>query len=234
MALTRVQATPKATAIATPSVAVTFGTPPTVGNGIVVGITYTTSSAPSGGCTDNRSNTYTLARSQGSTSSGNCVAIYVCAAITATGAPFIVTITHATGKSWLAVALEVAGVGSGLAVDRSVVSSVAVGNPSTGPTGALTAAEVFVVAGAAIGAASSSITVEVVSPTWTEHAEAVASTPVTGELDSRVLTGALGTTTSATWTLGGGAAYAETALVAFKATAAAAVPGVQSYIWMPG
>ena len=229
MAITRVQGTGQVTASVAFSVSGTFPAPPTVGNGVVVGVTVTAAALPSG-CTDNRGNTYVLAKGQGSSNSGNTVAIYVCAAITTTGSPFTITVTHATQRNWLAVAVEVAGP---IAIDQVASVSAATAAPTSGATPALTAADVFLVAGTAVGSSASSITVAVVTPPWTQEAEAVASSPVTGELDSRALTGVLGTTPSASWTLGGGAAFVESALVAFKGSAPPAVERVTPYVVLP-
>lgn len=228
MAPSRVQSTGKVTASVTFSVAVTFPAPPTVGHGIVVGVTVTAAALPSG-CTDNLGNTYVLAKGQGSSNSGNTVAIYVCGAITTTGSPFTITVTHATQRSWLAVAAEVAGP---LAIDQVASSSTGAATSTTGLTPALTSADVFLVAGTAIGGSASSVTIQTVTPAWTEEAESLSSSPVTGELDTRALTGVLGTTQSATWTLGG-AAFAESAIAAFKGSASAAVEAVQAYVVLP-
>ena len=196
-ALARVQGTGKGTSTSG-TVALTFASPPSVGNGILVAVGVWWTIGPTiPTCADNRGNTYSTALSQLVGTNG--VALYVCPAITATGAPFTVTLSGAgAGTSMLAAAIDVSGVGTGLVVDRTAYATSASTTPATGATAALTGSEVVTLALHIINANQASITVAAGSPTWTEEAESLVA--LAGEIDSRVLTAAAGTTTSASWT----------------------------------
>jgi hypothetical protein len=168
-------------------------------------------------CIDNFGNVYTLTKRQGGPSAGTAVDFWCCPKIAATGGSFTITAAGAAGISRMGVAIEASGVGAGLVADQNVsAETVAVGS-SIGPTPALTADIVLLLAATGVGASLPAITVGVVTPPWLQEAEALSTTPVTAEIDSRVLTGALGTTQSVSWTWGG-ATYANSALVAFKAS----------------
>jgi hypothetical protein len=161
--------------------------------------------------------------------------IQYCAKITTSAAPFTVTLTLAGGVTgyWEAAAIEVSGVGTGLSVDQTVGQSATSAAPSTGTTAALTGSEVIVAAVHAIGANQGSITVQVVSPTWTEEFENLSySTTIAGEGDTRIVTGAAGTTQTGSWTDTASATWGA-ALAAFKGSAPAAAETARPYVVLP-
>jgi hypothetical protein len=212
MALARVQTTGKVQADTTSAVACTFASPPSVGNAIVVPVLLYRAST---GCTDNRGNTYTLAKAQNGTAAQ--LAIYYCAAITATGAPFTVTVSGGGTTYFTASAIEISGVGGGLAIDQTA-GQTSSGSSMTAPAlAALTVAEALLVAATAAGTDRPLITVETVVPAWTQEVEELSSLHAVGETDTRIVTGALGTTPGCTWASSGPTGWAA-AIVAFKAT----------------
>jgi hypothetical protein len=224
MALARVQATGRVSAAATTSVSLTFATPPTVGNAIIVLAARYQPAGATISCADNRGNPYTLAVTVGPNPMG--AAIFSCAALTASAAPFTVTLTFSGGSTgyWETAALEVSGVGTGLTVDQSVSQSATSATPSTGTTPALTVNEVLLAAVHAIGANQASLVVQTVSPAWTEEFENLNySATVAGEGDTRIVTGATGTTQTCSWTAATAATWGA-ALAAFKAGVPATVP----------
>lgn len=214
MALSRVQATPKVTTSAAPTLAIPFTTPPTVGNGIIVPVS-TWSGGPITGATDNYGNTYTLGPTiqQGGIPRAS---ILYCPKVVATGASFTITVS-APFPYWTANAIEVAGVGSGLVIEQSAtLGNPGSSAPSSGATPTITVAEVFLVAVLAVQSfQSGGITVESVSPSWVEEFEELPGSRSPGEADSRVLTSATGTLQSCNWTLGISDVWAAL-IVAFK------------------
>ena len=220
MAFARVQATARVSGSGT-SIAIPFSTPPTVGNAILVPVAAQQNGIVLGTCTDNYGNTYALAKSQIQTTGTDvAAAIYVCEQLTASGASFTITVTFSPSGNYTASAIEVSG-GTGLVLDKTAGAVGSSTTPATGATAALTAAEEFVVALHAIGTNMASITIAVVSPTWTQEFEQLSSSGAcAGEADSRILTSASGTTTSASWTDGTTGNWAA-ALAAFKAGASA-------------
>jgi hypothetical protein len=224
----RVQATPAPYNGGGTTAPRTFGVPPAVGSAVVVAIgTFNTTVT---GVTDAYSNSYTLAaaRTQGAVT----VAVWRCAAITATGATFTVTPALASSNDYLVAMLEVGGVGTGLTVDQSATQGGSSTTPATGATAALTGPDVLQVALHAIGAGQSSITAAVGSPVWREEAEFLSFADLPGEIDSRIVTAATGTTPSASWTDTNSGVWAA-ALVAFKPAAAAAVETAQPFVIYP-
>jgi hypothetical protein len=237
MALARVQATGKVIADAAASVALTFATPPTLGNGLVVLVTgYNNPSPGVTTCADNRGNAYTLAIAQLTPPTPVEVAIYACAAVTTTAAPFTVTVTGTAGTYWVASAVEVSGVGTGLTVDGTAGRAASLVTPvGTGATAALTTgADTFLAAVLSLGGAEATITVESVVPAWTQEHEDLSFAHAVGEADTRVVTAAGGTTPSCTWTISTPQPYSA-ALAAFKAGGGAAGAGAsaQPYVWGP-
>ena len=233
---TRVQSTGRIRPTGATSVSLTFATPPTAGNTVVVASIMFNNSGGTFSCADNRGNTYAQAAYQ---NNGNNVAVVVfaCTTALATGSPFTVTITAVSFTTYFeATAIEVAGAGGTgvLTVDRtSTQTSVAASQPATGTTAALTGTDAFLLAIHAIAANQASLTVQVVTPAWFEEMEHLNySATVAGELDSRSVTGVLGTTQACSWTAATTAGYAA-ALVAFKGTAPAAVATAQAYVWGP-
>jgi hypothetical protein len=227
MALTRVQATPPVSVASATTVAVTFGSPPSVSHGVIVAILNNTTASLTS-VVDNQGNTYSLVTSHAEPSLPDLAAIYACPAITSTGTPFTITATGpSTGR--FAMAFEASGP---LAVDQTTGSNGAFPTaPTTGTTAPVTGADLLMVA--LIGTSSTVITVGAASPTWTQEAEDVASS-LRGEVDSRSVTSAAGTTHAATWTLSG-AHYWTAALAVFQpgAAAPAAVETAQPFVILP-
>src|SRR4030095_3648499 len=121
MAFTRIQATPKVIGDSVASVALTFPTPPTVGNVIVVPVILYNVSGPTPTCTDNRSNTYSLAVDQ--TGGTSHVAIFYCAQIATSGAPFTITLATTPSNYYVTSAVEIGGLGGAtLLVDKTGTS----------------------------------------------------------------------------------------------------------------
>ena len=94
--LVRGQRTPQVTTAAATTIAVVFGTPPTLGNAVIVAVVRAHATNNITTCADNYGNSYTLATSQGSATATRGIEIFFCPALTATGATFTVT---ATGTS---------------------------------------------------------------------------------------------------------------------------------------
>lgn len=231
--LTRVQATGKVTADSALAVALTFATPPTVGNAVVVPLSlYNTVTVPAS-CVDNRGNTYTLAKLDAALSPARA-AIYYCPKITTSAAPFTITVTWSATGYFAATAIEVGGVGAGLVLDQTATSGATSGTTlTTGTTPALTAAEALLVAVCGINAAAAAIAVESVSPVWTQELEELSFSHAVGEADSRIVTGGLGAPASCSWTRPAGANAWTAVLAAFKSGALPTVERVDSFIWGP-
>jgi hypothetical protein len=206
--MNRVQATPKVATSSAPSIAVVFGATPTVGNTVLF-ILFRPNSAPTSSVVDNKGNAYTSLVSTTSPSTGVTIEVYACLALTTSGASFTITASGGTTNR-TGIAIET----TPLAVDKQVISGeqVGLGTSTTGLTPALTATDEFLLA--VINTGSTIITVSTVTPAWLQEMEHISS--VGGEVDSRVITGATGTTQSATWALNG-ANYYNSLLIAFKA-----------------
>lgn len=217
MALVRVQGTGRVTAPGAASVALTFAAPPAVGNGIVVLATLYQTSGSLTVCSDNRGNAYVKVVDH--TANPMQAAIHYCGKVTASGAPFTVTLafTSLTGQ-FEAAAVEVGGVGGGLVVDQIARALATSAAPSSSATPPLTGSEVFVAAAHSIGANQTSLVVQAVSPAWIEEYENLNySATIAGEGDSHIVTGAAGTTQTAIWTASASATWAAV-LAAFKGT----------------
>lgn len=216
MALSRVQATAAPHIASGATINRTFSTPPTLGNAIVFAVA--TNTTPVSSVTDNYGNTYVLAKSDATGGGAQHISIWYCSTIVATGASFTVTSSLGISRFHFARAIEISGVGTGLAVDQAVSrNSAASTTPSTTVTAALAVADAFLVALYGAQTTVNTITVESVSPTWTEEAAELASAGIRGEIDSRVVTGVAGTTQSCSWTVSSAGGYAA-ALVAFAST----------------
>lgn len=211
MALARVQAATNAGA-GLSSISTSFAAPPTVGNGITVAVI--TGSAITTTCTDNRGNAYYLAITR--TGGSGDFSIFYCPQIIATGTPFTITITFAGATNPRTAIIEVSGVNFGLLVDKTISAIATSTTPATGSTAALANNEVFVVSGVSTIFNIASATVESVSPTWVQEAEGLTNTGA-GEINSRVLTGVIGTTQSCSWTIGTSRSWAA-ALATFYAS----------------
>lgn len=223
MAITKVQVTPKNSLASGTSNAVTFASPPTVGNSIIV--VSICGVGTSSTCTDNRGNTYTLVKSRTEPAIPVIVDMFL-APVTTTGSPFTVTCTGAN-SSRILVAYEIGGT---LAVDQSAASNTSGTTAVSGTTPAIVASDVFQVA--VLGTNSSINTVAVASPVWTEDAEEVSVTFAKGESDSRIVTSATGTTPSASWSLNGASFYAAI-IVAFSSSGGGGGGGARNslFIW---
>jgi hypothetical protein len=228
MALSRVQVTPKVSGTGTATL--TFSTPPSVGNAIAVLLSLWAADQPPG-ATDNYGNAYQGIVWQ---ANGNPrIAILVCPTIRATGASFTMTVVTGTaGVAYYAgAAVEVTGLAGGLfRLDQAASGTGSSATPATGTTAALTGSDVFSVAVFAFGAGLASITVDSVSPAWTQEYEELPFTNVPGEGDSRARSSAVGTTESCGWTCNTSGAWAA-AVAAFRAVplAAVAVTGAVSH-----
>src|SRR5262245_33058433 len=179
MSLTRVQTAPKASG---QPATITFSTPPTVGNAIIVASIAWGASAPAPSATDNRGNTYTsvLAVANGSPR----VAFLYCPKIVATGAPFTITLNY-TGQ--YATAIEVTGLGSdSLLLDQTASQSSGGSSsttPSTGVTPPITGTDAFAVIAHSLNSSEASITVGAATPAWTQDLEDLSWSWAAGEID---------------------------------------------------
>jgi len=204
MALSHIQTTAKHTADASSSLSITFATLPTVGNGLIVCINKWGGFEAALTCTDNQggSNTYSSVAVKTNISGNNEARLFLCPAVAASSGTFTITITAASGGPyWVGAAIEVGGLSGGsLTTDQTVTASGNSATPATGTTAALTKTEVFVVAQHAVSIAQASITVESVSPAWTQAFEELPFARIAGEANHRILTSASGTTTSGSWT----------------------------------
>jgi hypothetical protein len=215
VALTRVQATGKVIGDSVTSIAITFATPPTIGNAIVVPAILWGSAAPTPTCADNRGNTYTLAVARIGGGSAH-VAIFVCGRVAASSAPFTITLTATAGIYFVANAIEIGGLGIGaLVVDQTASNTGGTTTPTTGTTAALSVNDILLVAAYSVTGSEASITVESVSPAWTQEVEELSFVHAVGESDSRILTAGLGTTASCSWTVPIATGY-NAAIAAFR------------------
>jgi len=201
------------------SVAVTFATPPPVGQGVVVVIVgYAHATVTT--VTDTAGTTYTLAKREYSATYGVSTDVWVAPVLTATATPFTITAAGNSPTQRLAVALAVSGVGAGLAVDQTAGGQTIGFTSGAGPTAALTAADVLLVAGVSLAGGTAGITVgagPAPARPWVQAAERLAIDPVTGEVDTCTLTVSPGATVSVNWTNGAALAGAA-AIVAFYST----------------
>lgn len=219
MALTRVQAAPKASGT---NLVMTFTTPPAVGSAVVVAAVCWGGALPST-CTDNRGHTYTLVTT--ASNSNPRLGIWFCERVTTTGTPFTVTATTSGGYG---TAIEVGGlpVGGTIAVDQFVTATGSSATPSSGLTPALTNADAFGVLVLSMNASLSSLVVDAVTPVWTQDLEDLTFGLATGEVDSRALTGGAGVQQSGGWTANASANWVA-ALAVFGAVAAPPPAGVE-------
>lgn len=194
--LSKVQSTPRVLTTAQLTAAVTFAAPPVVGHGIIVVIDTFVAAGAITSVVDNQGNTYTLAVTKAETNLPNNLHIYFCSSITTTGNPFTITSTGSSSSRFM-LAIEM---GKSIAVDQVLSSNGAGASASIGPTPALSGSNVFSVA--EIGTSSTTIAVDSTTPTWFQETEVLTGSPG-GEIDSRLVPNASGTTQSASWTLNG-------------------------------
>jgi hypothetical protein len=204
MALARVQAT-TATADAQTSVALTFSTAPAVGHGLLVGVTSNWGAAfAADACTDNRGNLYIKALGQGGLLGTESLTIYYCPLVRTTGTPFTITISPAVGAvDFVAGVVEISGVAGGLAVEAAGSDAGFSTAPFSATPGILSTPDLVALAVTVISATQASLavgTTDTNTPGWIEEGEVLSLGPViAGEIDSRVLTTAVGAL-RATWT----------------------------------
>jgi hypothetical protein len=236
MALARVQGTGKVRLNSGSPLVITFSTPPSVGNAVIVTVINRRTAGPilPASLTDSKGNTY--AQSVALTFSTEAAAIYCCASVGTSGAPFTITI-NAGGGLYAGAAVEVSGVGTGLVLNQSATANTSGTTITAGPTAALTAAEVILAGVFAYNTGLTSSTVEALSPAWGEEFEELDYTNFgAGEGDTRLLaSGALGTTPRAQWTVTGISVSARAVIAAFTASGVAppAVATAASYVWGP-
>jgi len=205
------------------SIDVSFGALPAAGNMVAVLVwAYQSSIAfATNGVSDNQGNTYTRAAVRVQSGSGAVAcAIYYCLSIGSPSGTFTVSIAGGgTGSLYASAAImEFSGVGGleGVAVIDETGASV---NPAT-VTRSVSAASGLALAVLTEIVTQASITVEALSPTWTEEVEQLSyATYVPGEGNSRITTIGTGNYT-ANWTNATACAYAA-ALAVFTAAAGA-------------
>lgn len=200
MALTKVQTSTRTSGTSITSLANSFGSLPSAGNFVYVVVHKYSSGAnfAAGDVTDNQGNTYILAAKGTSVGSGH-VAIYYAANIGTPSGTFTITVQYDQVANGHMIAEEWSGMGSDPAL--TVASNAGTGTSLTsGTTTSVTPGVdgALVVAAAAIVQAAT-LTVETVSPAWTETDEV--TTPFfapAGESDQRVITAS--GTQSCSWT----------------------------------
>lgn len=191
MALARVQVTPFSFVSGT-SITITFPSTPAVGNAIIIGVI---SSSGIITATDNRGNTYSFDATI--VNGSNVCSFLSCSSIVTTGSPFTITVSSTAFNNLGASAIEISGSVGGLIFTRSGSGTGTSTTPGTTATTALITDSVFAVAMHSCAGAQTTITVQSVSPTWTQEYERL--TNPASEMDSRVLTGVIGTTQSCAW-----------------------------------
>ena len=230
MAFARVQGNSATSTSVSTSISVSFAAPPTVGNAVVVVVAGQRPVT----VTDNQGNTYELSaiRQQ----SGGITAttgIHICPILVATGSPFTVTATlggpnlSVTAGGLSIAIIEVSGVNFALKLDKTMGTQGFSVTPSSGATAVLTASEVFVVAAFTTGSTSPSIVVDSTTPTWTVERETL-TTP-SGEINTRIVGSAAGTTQNVTWTMGGGSNNWYALIAAYTIVTVAPEPQVTQY-----
>src|SRR5262245_53369040 len=134
MALARVQAAPRTVRSSQAAVAITFSAPPAIGNGLVVPFLTNAGNTASLllSCSDNFGNGYFRAADQASPNNDARAAVFVCPKVAATGVPFTITLEAEGSTWWVAMALEISGVGAGLGLDRSIGQGGSSLAPATG------------------------------------------------------------------------------------------------------
>lgn len=175
-----------------------------------------------GDCTDNQgSGNYPLAVKSPKNGAARSAIFYLGKVVGSSGT-FTITVNPAPhgGSYIVASASEWSGEHT---VDQTASNSGSSTTPSTGTTGTTTAATEIVAACMSITAGQASITVDSVSPAWTEEFEELSFAYEPGEADSRVVTST--GTQSCGWTCASSAAW--TACIAtFKAVASPSVETV--------
>lgn len=219
MALARVQATPKASVSGVTTVSVSFSTLPAVGNGIIVGVySGIFAGIPAGACSDNQGNTYVRVRNVENGVVGLSLAYYLCSKIATSSGTFTVTVNPAAGSTnFTAVAIEVSGVGGGLALDSST-ANWGISASATATIGITVNANTFQVASIGINSTQASITITSAdSPAWTQEIENLSSPGIVCQVDYRIVTTVSAANDSWSWP---SSDWNTFGVVAFYATAA--------------
>ena len=234
MALAVVQTIAKTKASNAASVALTFASAPTVGNAVVVVATgWRSSGAAFGTATDNRGHTYTTVITR--VLSTSLCGIFYLPIIATSAAPFTITVPAPTGSTYfVASAIEVSGVGTGMNLQQSAGATGATNTPATGATATVTVNDVIAVAVHAISVSEATITVQSVSPAFVEIFEELPFTHIAGEADYRLLPTAAGTTQSCSWTDTASNQWAAAiAVFGGSGSTAGAVERVDAFVWGP-
>lgn len=221
MAAARVQTTGITRTSTAGTITASFGSLPAIGSLIIVGVRGTGSANwADGDVTDNQGNNYDLAIVNNAASD---VAIFYTVVTTSSGTFTVSVNPAALGNTQMtAGAVEYSGLwNQATCVDQTLAqtnaSSTAAG---TGTTGSLSATGEVVAAVMAAALTATSITVETVSPAWSEEYEELSVTFGPGEFDTRVVSSTAGQ--ACNWTLGE-AHSSFTAIATFKEFASSLV-----------
>ena len=189
-AQTQTQATSYCTQGNTTSSSCSFTALPSAGDFILIqGQRWATTGVVTG-CSDNQGNSYSVAV-QSSLAAG-VISAFICYA-TNIGTPsgtFTVTVSSGSDASWWNFkATSWSGMATASALDVTAVNAGGFGTPpSSGATGALAQANNLVAASVGISTTQTSITVEALSPAWTQQFEELsANVTIAGEADTRVI-----------------------------------------------
>jgi len=211
MAITRGTTTGKLSTVAASSVAGNMGSTPATGSLIVVQCwAFAAFSWQAGDVTDNQGNTYHLACGITRVPTNSGAAIFYAENVTSSGTFTLTLNPQNTGSTEMVmVATEWYGdvTGQTRLLDRAFTQYETDASPTVGPTDAIYGQDDAVVAACfAILSGEASITVESVSPSWTEDAEELDfGLHIPGEAVSRVVTG--GGTQDCTWSVASSAGW---------------------------
>ena len=187
-----VQTTAKLSCNGGTSMAQAFPGATTVGNLLVVEVwAFGNIDWAPGDVTDSENNQYALA-----TGTTGKPAIWYATATT-TGTP-TVTVDPLNQGSWFAQGSAQEYSASGAILDRAVTNNGSSTTPSTGTSAATTVNDALIIAVMDISSNQASITVDAVSPAFTERAETLSNAIMAGECDSRVVSA--GGTQACSWT----------------------------------
>lgn len=210
-------------------VPISFGSLPSTGNAVIVafqgyqsGITLSSNAV-----TDNQGNTYTRATAWVQ-SSDYGVGIYHCLNVTGSTGTFTVTLTGGgTGVcQGILTVLEFSGLSS---FDGAASTGSGLGSPTV--TYAVVGSGAVQVGACLANASQSSITVDTLSPAWTEEAEQLSVSYMPGEIDSRIADIGSGNFTAA-WTPSSAAAVWAAAVAVYSAAStgvASTLPQIATY-----
>jgi hypothetical protein len=150
-------------------------------------------------CSDNQGNTYAVAVQ--SPLAAGVISAFICYA-TNIGTPsgtFTVTVSSGNTSYWNLKATSWSGMATSSALDVTAMDAGSGTTASSGATGALAQSNNLVAASVGLAATQTSITVESLSPAWTEQFEELdANLTLAGEADTRVISSSSAQT--ANWT----------------------------------